>query len=123
MHRLVVIIIGLFFILGTVIQTSGFDKKQPKDFGGNPDKFILNQNYPNPFNPTTIISYSLKTDARVKLTIYNLVGQSVQVLVDGFQGTGDYEVNFDASDLPSGIYLYKLQVGDYSSVKRMTLVK
>lgn len=115
--------ICLFFILGTVIQTSAYNKKQPQGASGNPDKFTLNQNYPNPFNPSTILSYTLKTDGYVKLTIYNLVGQSVQVLVDGFRTSGDYEVSFDASDLPAGIYLYKLQVGDYSSVKRMTLVK
>jgi hypothetical protein len=93
------------------------------DLKGNPDKFELNQNYPNPFNPTTMLSYNLKVDGNVKLTVFNLVGQSVRTLVDGFQKAGYYEVNFDANDLPAGIYLYKLQVGDYSSVKRMTLVK
>lgn len=123
MHKVLVIVFCLFFILGTVIQTSAFNKKQPVEFRGNPDKFTLNQNYPNPFNPSTILSYSLKTDASVRLTIYNLVGQSVQVLVDSYQSAGDYEIVFDANDLPAGVYLYKLQVGDYSSVKRMTLVK
>jgi hypothetical protein len=59
----------------------------------------------------------------VKLTIYNLVGQVVQELVNEYQNTGYYEYSFDANWLPAGIYLYKLQVGDYSSVKRMTLVK
>ena len=123
MYKVLIITFCLFFILGTAIQTSAFNKKQPVDFRGNPDKFTLNQNYPNPFNPSTILSYTLKTDASVKLTIYNLVGQSVQVLVDNYQSAGDYEIVFDANDLPAGVYLYKLQVGDYSSVKRMTLVK
>ncbi len=123
MYKVLVITFCLFFILGTAIQASAFNKKQPVDFRGNPDKFTLNQNYPNPFNPSTILSYTLKTDANVKLTIYNLVGQSVQVLVDNYQSAGDYEIVFDANDLPAGVYLYKLQVGDYSSVKRMTLVK
>jgi hypothetical protein len=123
MKKVFVIVFGLFFILGTVIQTSAYNKEQPMDFKGNPDGFVLNQNYPNPFNPSTILSFSIKTDANVKLTVYNLVGQSVQVLVDGYRSAGDYEVVFDASDLPAGVYLYKLQVGDYSSVKRMTLVK
>jgi hypothetical protein len=109
--------------LGTVIQTSAYNKKQPEGAAGNPERFTLNQNYPNPFNPSTILSYTLMTDGYVKLTVYNLVGQSVQVLVDGFRTAGDYEVSFDASELPAGIYLYKLQVGDHSSVKRMTLVK
>lgn len=123
MKKLTVIVISLFFILGTVVQTSAYNKKQPNEGAGNPDRFTLNQNYPNPFNPSTVISYTLKTDGYVKLTVYNLVGQSVQVLVDGYRTAGDYEINYDASELPAGVYLYKLQFGEYSSVKRMTLVK
>src|SRR5512139_884809 len=122
MKRVFKILVCLFFILGTTLMSAG-NKEQLTDPMGNPDKFILNQNYPNPFNPSTILSYTLKSDARVKLTVFNLVGQSVQVLVDGYQTAGDYDITFDATDLPAGIYLYKLQVGDYSSVKRMTLVK
>jgi hypothetical protein len=105
------------------MTASAVNKEQLTGFQGNPDKFVLNQNYPNPFNPSTILSYTLKSDAQVKLTVFNLVGQSVQVLVNEYQSAGYYEFSFDASDLPAGIYLYKLQVGDYSSVKRMTLVK
>lgn len=123
MKKLTVIVISLFFILGTVVHTSAYNKKQPNEGAGNPDRFKLNQNYPNPFNPSTVISYTLKTDGYVKLTVYNLVGQSVQVLVDGYRTAGEYEINYDASELPAGVYLYKLQFGDYSSVKRMTLVK
>jgi len=122
MYKVYTVILSLFFVFGT-INISADNKEQLLDFKGNPDKFVLNQNYPNPFNPTTILSYTLKTDAEVKLTVFNLVGQSVRVLVDGYQAAGDYEVKFDAEDLPAGIYLYKLQVGEYSSVKRMTLVK
>lgn len=122
MKRVFKILVCLFFIFGTTLMSAG-NKEQLTDPVGNPDKFVLNQNYPNPFNPSTILSYTLKTDAQVKLTVFNLVGQSVQVLVDGFKTAGDYEITFDATDLPAGIYLYKLQVGDYSSVKRMTLVK
>jgi hypothetical protein len=122
MYKVVTVILSLFFVFGT-INISADNKEQLLDFKGNPDKFILNQNYPNPFNPSTILSYTLKADAEVELTVFNLVGQSVRVLVDGYQSAGDYEVKFDAEDLPAGIYLYKLQVGDYSSVKRMTLVK
>ncbi len=123
MKKVSVIVFCLFFVLGTVIQTSAYNKEQSMDFKGNPDGFVLNQNYPNPFNPSTILSFSIKADANVRLTVYNLVGQSVQVLVDGYRSAGDYEIVFDATDLPAGVYLYKLQVGDYSSVKRMTLVK
>lgn len=122
MYKVTVAILSLFFLFGTLNLSAG-NKEQLLDVKGNPDKFELNQNYPNPFNPSTVLSYNLKTDDNVKLTVFNLVGQSVRVLVDGYQTTGYYEVVFDATDLPAGIYLYKLQVGDYSSVKRMTLVK
>ena len=122
MTKVYILILSLFFVFGT-LKVSADNKEQLVDLKGNPDKFELNQNYPNPFNPTTQLSYDLKTDGNVKLTVFNLVGQSVRVLVDGYQTAGYYEVTFDANDLPAGIYLYKLQVGDYSSVKRMTLVK
>ena len=122
MTKVYIILLSLFFVFGT-LKVSADNKEQLLDFKGNPDKFELNQNYPNPFNPSTQLSYDLKTDGNVKLTVFNLVGQSVRVLVDGYQTAGYYEVTFDANDLPAGIYLYKLQVGDYSSVKRMTLVK
>ena len=122
MTKVYIILFSLFFVFGT-LKVSADNKEQMLDFKGNPDKFELNQNYPNPFNPSTQLSYDLKTDGNVKLTVFNLVGQSVRVLVDGYQTAGYYEVTFDANDLPAGIYLYKLQVGDYSSVKRMTLVK
>ncbi|MBL8015699.1 MAG: T9SS type A sorting domain-containing protein [Ignavibacteria bacterium] len=122
MSKIYVAILSLFFVFGT-LTVSADNKEQLVDIKGNPDKFELNQNYPNPFNPSTQLSYILKADGNVKLTVFNLVGQSVRVLVDGYQTAGYYEVTFDANDLPAGIYLYKLQVGDYSSVKRMTLVK
>ena len=118
-----IITLSLFFLFGTFKLSADNKEQLFTDFKGNPDKFELNQNYPNPFNPSTILSYNLKTDATVKLTVFNVVGQSVRVLVDQYQAAGYYEISFDASDLPAGIYLYKLQVGDYSSVKRMTLVK
>ena len=122
MSKIYVAILSLFFVFGT-LTVSADNKEQLVDIKGNPDKFELNQNYPNPFNPSTLLSYNLKTDANVKLTVFNLVGQSVRILIDGYQTAGEYEVQFDANELPAGVYLYKLQVGDYSSVKRMTLVK
>jgi hypothetical protein len=122
MKKIYVVLVCMFFILGT-LNSSALTKKQSDGLNGNPDSFVLNQNYPNPFNPTTILSYSLKEPARVKLAVYNLVGQEVQVVVDEYQNAGAYEYTFDASSLPTGVYLYKLQVGESSSVKRMTLVK
>jgi hypothetical protein len=122
MKYIYTVIFSLLFIIGISVG-SAHNEEQIMDLKGNPDRFVLNQNYPNPFNPSTVLSYTLKTDSRVTLTVFNLVGQSVKVIVDEYQTAGEYEYSFDASELPAGIYLYKLQVGDYSSVRRMTLVK
>jgi hypothetical protein len=88
-----------------------------------PDKFELSQNYPNPFNPSTKIQYSMLEASNVKIAIYNILGQRVAVLVDGFRNTGTYEVTWDASNLPTGIYIYRLQAGSVEVSKKMTLLK
>jgi hypothetical protein len=90
---------------------------------GIPSTFALHQNYPNPFNPSTTISYDLPVRSRVKLSIYNLLGQEVATLVNGEQEPGRYNVKFDASGLPSGIYFYRLEAGKFVDVKKMILVK
>lgn len=89
----------------------------------NNDDYKLFQNFPNPFNPATIISYKINQSGFVTLKVYNLVGQVVKVLVSENQESGTYSKQFDASGLPAGIYLYKLQVNSFTSVKRMTLIK
>ncbi len=88
-----------------------------------PDKFELVQNFPNPFNPTTSISFSLPQAGNVKLAVYNLLGQEVQTLVNGFKEQGTHSVTFEAKNLNSGIYLYKLEANGFSSVRKMTLLK
>jgi len=88
-----------------------------------PTKFMLYQNYPNPFNPSTTISYDLPQRSRVKLTIHNLLGQEVATLVNGEQEPGRYSVKFDASGLPSGIYFYRLEAGNFIEQKKMILIK
>jgi hypothetical protein len=80
-------------------------------------------NYPNPFNPTTTIKFALPVASRVKINVYNTVGQLVETLVDKEMESGYHEVNFDASRLASGVYLYQLQTGAYVSVKKMLLLK
>ena len=93
-----------------------------------PETFVLAQNYPNPFNPTTNLNYELPRDVAVKLTIYNVLGQSVRVLVNEKQRVGVYSKQWDGRDdagrlLPSGIYLYRIEAGEFVSVKRMMLMK
>lgn len=88
-----------------------------------PNKFELSQNYPNPFNPTTSISFTLPQAGNVKLSVYNLLGQEVQNLVNGFMESGSHSVSFEAKNLNSGIYLYKLEANGISSVRKMTLIK
>jgi hypothetical protein len=88
-----------------------------------PERIQLAQNYPNPFNPTTTIRYELPTESDVSLKIYDMLGREVAVLVSGRQATGSHEVNFDASHLSSGIYLYKLEAVGSVFIKKMMLVK
>jgi len=85
--------------------------------------FALFDNYPNPFNPTTTISYALPEASHVNLTIYNVNGQAVTTLVDGYRSASIHQVTFDASHLSSGLYFYKIEAGNYSDVKKMVLVK
>lgn len=85
--------------------------------------FSLGQNYPNPFNPSTVISYTLPREEDVSLKIYDLMGREVANLVDGKQGAGSYNVEFDASGLASGMYIYKLVAGEFNSAKKMALLK
>ncbi|MBN2423692.1 MAG: T9SS type A sorting domain-containing protein [Calditrichaceae bacterium] len=91
--------------------------------GEIPDKIALSQNYPNPFNNSTVIDYQLPVDGEVELTVYNLLGQKVAVLVSGMHKAGSHQIKFDASRLSSGIYLYKIKAGSYSEIKRMLLIK
>lgn len=89
----------------------------------HPLEFSLHQNYPNPFNPVTAITYSISKPTEVKLTVYNMVGQEIAVLFNGSQNQGVHRVEFDASHLASGIYLYKLVAGNVTETRKMTLVK
>lgn len=87
------------------------------------DKYALVQNYPNPFNPSTKIGYILKDNANVKLSVYNSLGEEVAVLVNDLQEQGYHQINFDASGLPSGIYYYTINAGDFVQTKKMLLIK
>lgn len=88
-----------------------------------PSELRLEQNYPNPFNPNTTIRYSIGNKQHVKLTVYDLLGREISVLVDEEKETGIYEVNFGATGLPSGTYLYRLQTADRVETRKMVLLK
>lgn len=87
------------------------------------NSFRLNQNYPNPFNPDTKISYTLSSPQHVTLTVYDELGREIATLADGVKSPGLHEVSFDGSKYPSGVYFYRLKVGNYISTKKMTLMK
>jgi len=88
-----------------------------------PKEFKLEQNYPNPFNPTTTIQYQLPQDARVTLKVYDILGSEVTTLVNEEQEAGYKEVQFNGNGIASGMYVYRLQAGDFVSTKKMMLLK
>ncbi|MGA7159690.1 MAG: T9SS type A sorting domain-containing protein [Bacteroidota bacterium] len=93
------------------------------EVGGSPKTFELSQNFPNPFNPTTIINYQLPMNSLVTLKIYDILGREVAILTNGRQNAGYYSATFDGSNLPSGVYFYKLEAGTYSKTKKLLLLK
>lgn len=88
-----------------------------------PSEYSLQQNYPNPFNPATTIKFSIPSASNVKLVVYDAAGQVVNVLVNAELAAGNYNYSFNAYNLASGVYFYKLEAGEFSSVKKMLLVK
>jgi len=124
------------YIDNTVGTGTYFYRLKQIDFGGQheysdeievevngPLTFALEQNYPNPFNPSTNIKYSVPENGFVKLSVYNLVGEEVSVLVNEIVDAGFYEITFNAAKLPSGTYFYRLQTGNTVQTKKMVLLK
>ncbi|MBI1933975.1 MAG: T9SS type A sorting domain-containing protein, partial [Ignavibacteriales bacterium] len=85
--------------------------------------YALYQNFPNPFNPSTSIKFSIPETANVKLIVYDVLGKAITTLVNENKSPGNYDVEFNASYLSSGIYFYKIEMGKYVSVKKMMLIK
>jgi hypothetical protein len=85
--------------------------------------FSLDQNYPNPFNPQTEIRFTLDRAARVNLAVFDVAGAHVRTLKDGYMNTGSHRISFNADDLPSGIYIYRLKANGVTQSRKMTLIK
>ena len=90
---------------------------------GNPQFFSLSQNYPNPFNPSTKIQYQIPSSSRISLKVYDVIGNEVATLVDEYKPAGNYEIEFGAENLSSGIYFYKLQTNNFFESKKMILLR
>lgn len=88
-----------------------------------PDQFILKSPYPNPFNPKTVISWQLPSSREVKLNVYNLLGEKVSTLVSEKLPAGYHEVEFNGQNLSSGVYLYRIEAGEWQDVKKMILIR
>ena len=95
----------------------------PIEDGAIPDAFRLDQNYPNPFNPATTIPFTLERPGKVRLSVFDVLGREVAVLIDGQRGVGAQEIIFKAADLPSGVYLYRLETEERVEIRQMTLLK
>jgi hypothetical protein len=93
------------------------------DHSSIPKMFLLGQNYPNPFNPSTVFSYQTPVSGHVRLSIYNTLGEETAIIVNEEQQAGTYSLRWDASRLPSGLYFYKLQIGSFTDVKKLVLMK
>jgi hypothetical protein len=95
----------------------------PQSKAETPNSFSLEQNYPNPFNPSTTIRYGLPARSHVSLTVFNTLGQRVSTITDGEQNAGYHSVRFDATNLSSGVYYYRIQAGSYVDTKKFLLVR
>ncbi len=89
----------------------------------NPTSYFLEQNYPNPFNPSTKINFGLKESGFVSLKVYNILGTEVATLINEYKPSGNYKVNFDASKLSSGVYIYSLKTNNFVQTRKMILEK
>ena len=100
----------------SLVSVESFSNEIPTDYS-------LDQNYPNPFNPTTTIKYSIPEKSNVILKIYDILGSKVETLINEEKPAGTYELNWNAANLSSGVYLYRLQAGSFVETKKMILMK
>lgn len=109
------------FMVDTIVvgNPTGIDDQLPSI----PDQIELSQNYPNPFNAKTSIEYALPFESHVRIVIYNLLGQSIETLVDQDQAAGHYQVLWDAADAPTGVYFYRIEAAEFTATRKMLLAK
>ena len=113
--------LGIFVLSDT--DPGDDDEGSSKSVAPVPGGFSLSQNNPNPFNPSTAIAYELPKRSQVRLTIYNVHGQRIATLVDGEQSAGYHTVMWDAAGMSAGVYLCRMEAGDYHAVRKMLLVR
>ena len=109
-----------------VAESDDFELSDPTGYSSSnsiPDNFYLNQNYPNPFNPTTNITYSIPVSGIVTMTVYNSLGQMMNVLVNEFQPAGTYKVDWRGNGSPSGVYFYQIKSQNFTKTMKMVLIK
>ena len=108
---------------GTILRTTNGGVFVNQISSEIPERFSLYQNYPNPFNPSTKINYDIPKASYVKLIVYDVLGKKIATLVNEKLSSGSYEVDWNGSGYPSGVYFYKLTTGDYVETKKMILLK
>lgn len=112
---------GIVYLDNIYFSTMLSDVREIKN--SVPSEFALEQNYPNPFNPTTNIRFNISEANQVVLKVYNALGQEITTLVNEFLNSGTYEVTFNAQELPSGLYFYTISAGNFSAVRKMSVIK
>jgi len=114
--------IGSYFLLDDLVFDN-VSRISDEVMGDSPRSYRLVQNYPNPFNPSTTISFAIPQSGKVKLAVFNSIGQEVEKLIDEEMVAGDHQITFNAENLTSGVYFYKLEAGNFVDVKKMVLIR
>lgn len=112
--------------LSPTLPVAAFKQRSPRPSRQLFDRgwrFVLYPNYPNPFNPATILSYEMPRAAHVTLKIVDILSREVKTLVDALQPAGLHRVTFEADDLPSGVYFYRMEAGSFTATEKMTLIR
>ena len=111
------------FAVQTAAKKGAVLAKSAEEIALQPTDYGLEQNYPNPFNPETTIRYNLPENSHVMLKVFDMTGREVATLVDSEQGVGSHSVQWNAYNIPSGVYFYQLTAGSFKQIKRMLLLK